>query len=77
MESKFDLEAAKAGKPVETRSGFPVRILCYDALGKRPIIALVKTSMYAEVVEEYYLDGRSISKNVSSVLDLVMVSRES
>lgn len=26
----FDLELAKAGHPVQTRDGRPVRIICYD-----------------------------------------------
>lgn len=46
----FDLEKAKAGAPVCTRDGKPVRIICFDyqeygrqdADEKFPIIALVK-----------------------------------
>lgn len=38
----FDLEAAKAGKPVVTRCGFSARILCFDRKSTSfPIIALV------------------------------------
>lgn len=38
----FCLEEAKAGKPVCTRDGRPVRILCLDAKNDRyPIVALV------------------------------------
>ena len=37
----FDLEAAKAGAPVCTENGIPVRILCFDRKGSEfPIIAL-------------------------------------
>ena len=39
----FDLEQAKAGKPVCTRDGRKARIICFDTktLGDYPIIALV------------------------------------
>lgn len=38
----FNLEEAKAGKPVQTIAGKPVRIICFDKVGtdQRPIIAL-------------------------------------
>lgn len=36
----FDLEQAKAGKPVCTRDGRKARIVCFDAKGCYPIIAL-------------------------------------
>ena len=38
---KFNLELAKAGHPVCTRDGKPVRIVCFDAKGDYPIVALV------------------------------------
>lgn len=39
----FDLEQAKAGKPVYTRDGHKARIICFDAkLENYSIIALVK-----------------------------------
>ena len=37
----FSLEAAKSGKPVCTRDGRKARIICFDAKGTHPIIALV------------------------------------
>ena len=37
----FNLEEAKQGKPVCTRDGSPARIICWDKLGKLPIVALV------------------------------------
>ena len=37
----FDLEAAKRGAAVCTRSGRKVRILCYDKKGESPIVAVV------------------------------------
>lgn len=39
---EFDLEKAKAGHPVCTRDGKEARILCFDRIGHRPIVALVK-----------------------------------
>lgn len=39
----FDLEAAKAGKPVCTRGGRKARIICFDLKGaKYPIVAAIK-----------------------------------
>ena len=46
----FDLEAAKRGAAVCTRSGRKVRILCYDKKGESPIVA---------VVDEYDENGTS------------------
>ena len=45
---EFDLEAAKAGKPVCTRDGRKVRIICFDAKrkDKKKIIALVPSKDY-------------------------------
>lgn len=38
----FDLEEAKAGKPVCTRDGRKVRIICFDRMGNYPIIGLIR-----------------------------------
>lgn len=45
---EFDLEAAKAGKPVYTRDGRLVRIICFDAKRKdeKSIIVLVPSKDY-------------------------------
>lgn len=56
----FDLEAAKAGKPVCTRDGRKARIISFDRHGEDcPIIALVVDSKNAvcEEVIDYTLDG--------------------
>ncbi len=56
----FDLEAAKAGKPVCTRDGRKARIISFDRHGEDcPIIALVVDSKNAECEEviDYTLDG--------------------
>lgn len=59
----FDVERAKRisngeeeGKIV-TRYGNDVRILCFDALGKYSIVALIKTADDEEDVETYNDDG--------------------
>ena len=58
----FDLEAAKAGKPVCTRDGRKARIICFDANDKQPVIALLEFECdnggYVEKIETYYKDGK-------------------
>ena len=56
----FDLEAAKACKPVCTRDGRKVRILCYDLKGAEyPIVALVEAHDYLdESISTYDRNGR-------------------
>lgn len=57
---EFDLEAAKAGKPVCTRDGRKARIISFDRHSEDcPIIALVVDSKNAECEEviDYTLDG--------------------
>lgn len=54
----FDIEKAKAGQPVCTGRGEPVRILCYDKKGDDyPIVALVGIVNGYEEIETYTLDG--------------------
>lgn len=55
----FDLEAAKAGKPVCTRDGRKARIICFDAKGKQPIIALFEREKADEVIIQTYNDDGS------------------
>ena len=55
----FDLEAAKAGKPVCTRDGRKARIICFNAKRDAPIIALVTTNYGKEIAFDYSLDGLS------------------
>lgn len=40
----FDLEAAKAGKPVCTRDGRKARIICFDRVNSKSILALVDST---------------------------------
>lgn len=72
--AEFDLEAAKAGKPVCTRDGRTVRILCFDAQNKDyPIVALVKNeSKDKEHVTSYRKDG-SVNPYIQTKNDLMMV----
>lgn len=56
---EFNLEEAKAGKPVCTRDGHEVRILCYDAKGGDDIriVALIDING-VETPMSYYKDGK-------------------
>lgn len=61
---EFNLEDAKAGKPVCTRQGYPVRILCFDRLhqGGHVILGLIKerddfeSAASWKLAGQYYLD---------------------
>ena len=73
----FNLEAAKTGKPVMTRSGLKVRIICTDRInGHYPVTALVmdedgETVVSYTTLGEYYHDnGEPHSR------DLVMAPEE-
>ena len=65
----FDLEAAKAGKPVCTRDGRKARIICFDTInkGNYPIIALLEDKG-CEAIFYYNKDGKC---NVGTELDLM------
>lgn len=62
---EFDIELAKAGHPVCTRDGKPVRILCYDRRGNNyPIVTLIDKGGYEEyqsftINGKYYIDIRT------------------
>lgn len=57
---KFNLEEAKAGKPVCTREGRPARIICWDAnYGNGKIIALVTEKDGNEYTCHYTNEGRA------------------
>ena len=71
----FDLEKAKQGKPVCTRDGKKVRIICFDKQEGFPIIALVETKVNDRVSEEialFDINGRAVSDDIDSKLDLMM-----
>lgn len=67
----FNLEEAKQGKPVCTRDGSPARIICWDKLGKLPIVALVMGKDNSEYVFYYNEDGRD-NDIVKNYYDLMM-----
>lgn len=70
----FDLEQAKAGKPVCTRDGRKARIIYFDAkLKNYSIVALVKEKgSTQEYLHTYTNEGRIYYKNPTRSLDLVM-----
>lgn len=69
----FDIKLAKQGKPVRTRDGRPVRILCYDFIApeNNPIIALVKLNEKQEGIFCYMVNGKNYPNGECS-LDLMM-----
>ena len=71
----FNLEQAKAGAPVCTRDGRPVRIVCYDLKGYKnyPILALIEDTVGAESTISYALNGHQ-SLDSKTGLDLMMAS---
>lgn len=69
---EFNLEEAKAGKPVCTRDGRDVEILKYDRIGfNQPMITLVDTQGY-QCVELYCEDGSYNYNKTESNYDLFM-----
>lgn len=69
----FNLKEAKAGKPVCTRNGNPVRIICFDALSDNyPIIGLIKRIDYEELTT-FTIDGH-LNLNEQSGYDLMMAT---
>jgi len=78
---EFDAEKAKAGHPVKTRGGSPVRIVCFDAIGPEPLVVLLKrndpdiSDYGTEEVWLYSANGRFNINRLRighSQLDLVM-----
>ena len=70
----FDLEAAKAGKPVCTRDGSKARIICFDAQSEQPIIALVEDNHFGEIITQHHENGAiSESETRVSNSDLMML----
>lgn len=69
----FDINLAKAGKPVCTRDGRKARIICWDRIDSTgcnlPIVALVQCKE-TEVLQLYHDDGKC---DVKADLDLMML----
>lgn len=71
----FNIEEAKAGKPVVTRAGNKTRIVCFDKSGRGcPLIALVDKLTAGESVQFYGLSGRYVGSDTESPEDLFMSS---
>lgn len=71
----FDIEQAKAGKPVCTRNGCKARIICFDAIHEKyPIIALITEGGH-ETPVAYTISG-GYRTNGTSKFDLVMVPKK-
>lgn len=64
----FNIEEAKAGKPVCTRDGKEARIICFGTRGEYPIIAQTDGDDYAHSYSE---DGR-INRLYQNESDLFM-----
>lgn len=56
---EFDLEAAKAGKPVCTRDGRKARIICFDRNWEYPIVALIECENGEEMISACDKDGKA------------------
>ena len=73
----FDLEAAKVGKPVCTRDGRKARIICFDAKGYRPIVALIEVDCEDDCTpEDVFLftdKGYYNCSSIASDYDLMML----
>lgn len=77
----FDIQKAREGKPVCTRDGRKVRIICFDYKGdgnSYPILALISTSnlsgVPSEIIAKYTEDGRYAKYNdVENDEDLMML----
>ena len=69
---EFDLEAAKAGKPVCTRDGRKARIICFDLKNEEyPIVAAVENDS-SETLFSYTTNGE-IADGIKSDKDLIML----
>ncbi len=67
----FDLEAAKAGKPVCTRDGRKARIICFDRNWDMNIVALVSNPLGESV--HYYLSNGKVDFYRQNDEDLMML----
>ena len=73
---QFNLEEAKAGKPICTRDGIPVRIICFNKQGDdKPIVALVRANLESnKELPACYTEKGEFSKNLPNCChDLMMI----
>ena len=73
---EFDLEAAKAGKPVCTRDGRKARIICWDKKGNYPIVALIQDNENLEYIEYYTENGIFSNGGNNKNRDLMMLPQK-
>lgn len=69
----FNLEVVKSGRQVYTRDGRKARIICFDKIGPRPIVALVSIDDEGEEVNVYHEDGSYNCIEIPSEKDLMML----
>lgn len=75
MEIPFDFDKAKEGLPVKTKSGYDVRIICWDKLGDHPIVGLIKRNSDKENVVIYDRFGIPVNSPVE-VDSLILVAKK-
>ena len=72
---EFNLEDAKAGKPVCTRDGRKARIICFDRnWGEYKIISLITENNGDELIASYGMDGKEKEGNKNC--DLMMLPKK-
>lgn len=74
----FDIQKAREGKPVCTRDGRKVRIICFDAKDTQPIIGLYEKDIDGIVREylcSYHMDGRMYD-DLDCGYDLMMLKEK-
>ena len=72
----FNLEEAKAGKPLCTRDGDKARIVCFDVQGRMPpFVALITDEDGDEHLSHHWEDGTSVH-NSGEDLFMAQVKRE-
>lgn len=69
----FNLEQAKAGKPVCTRDGRKARIICFDRNDLYPIVALIECKDGKEIIGAYSNEGQTKIYEIKGK-DLMMLS---
>ena len=73
----FDIQKAREGKPICTRDGRKARIICFDRIDAKPILALVSsTDGKGEDVFDYFVSGKRIANVLESDLDLMMLTEK-
>ena len=68
----FDIKKAREGKPICTRDGRKARIICFDAKGDYPIVALIESGNI-EGVQQYMIDGHCTKAMSECYGDLMML----